>query len=422
MRRRHRTRRQLTPVAGAWLLLPAAALALLTSAHAVNPSQSQLQEAERARAEQLGAQRSAAARLRAAQAESRRLADQRVLAAAALQKLEAQTADAAEALDALARRRALAEQRLAERAADLGPVLPLIERLSLYPAETLLAVPASPEEALRGLLVLKGLARQLESEAAALRAEQAEVARLTAEAVVQDRRLTDAQARQGSQAAKLDRQIADAQARGQDAEDAGAEASRRAAEQAAQAANLRTVLAQIEAARRADEARARNDAIAADRQRHEAAAAEARTRQAAFAQPAGPELGEPHGRLAAPVAGAVLHSFGEPGEAGQAQGISYQAAPAARVSAPCGGRVVFAGPFRSFGVLLILDCGHGLHFVLAGLEHLDATVGRMVQPGEPVGAMPTWDPRTQGARPTLYVELRRDGQPINPAPFLRGRS
>jgi septal ring factor EnvC (AmiA/AmiB activator) len=118
----------------------------------------------------------------------------------------------------------------------------------------------------------------------------------------------------------------------------------------------------------------------------------------------------------------VLHSFGDPGEAGLAQGISYGAPPAARVSAPCGGRVVFGGPFRSFGVLVILDCGHGFHFVLAGLEHLDTQVGRIVQPGEPVGVMPAWDPRIPGTRPALYVELRRDGQAINPAPFLRGRS
>ena len=361
-------------------------------------------------------------RLAAAQAEARRLADQRVLATAALQTLEAQTAEAADAMDGLSRRRADAERRLAARAADLAPMLPLIERLSLYPAETLLAVPAPPEDALRGLLVLKGLARQLEADADGLRAEQAEIARLAAEAAVQDRRLAAAQAGQAAKAAQLDHQIADAQARSHEAEDAAAEASRRAAEQAAQAATLRAALAQIEASRRADEARAHADAVLAERQRHDAAAADARRRQAAIALQPGPDLGEPQGRLTAPVAGAVLHSFGDPGEAGLAQGISYGAPPAARVSAPCGGRVVFGGPFRSFGVLVILDCGHGFHFVLAGLEHLDTQVGRIVQPGEPVGVMPAWDPRVPGSRPALYVELRRDGQAINPAPFLRGRS
>ena len=120
--------------------------------------------------------------------------------------------------------------------------------------------------------------------------------------------------------------------------------------------------------------------------------------------------------------GQVVKTFGEPGDAGPASGISYEAPPAARVSAPCGGRVVFAGPFRSFGQLMIIDCGGGYHFVLAGLDRLDVPVGRPVQPGEPVGVMPAWDPRTPGTRPLLYLELRQNGQPINPAPFLRGRS
>lgn len=388
---------------------------VLTVAHAVAAAPPSLQNG---RAEQ----DQAATRLRAAQADARRLADQRVLTTAALQKLEAQTADAATAMDALARRRADAQRRLAARAADLAPLLPLLERLSLYPSETLLAVPAGPEAALQGLLVLKGLARQLEDDARALRSEQAELADLTTAAAAQERRLAEAQAVQATQAAQLDQQIAGAQARSQAAEDAAADATRRSADQAARAETLRAALAQIELNRRAEELRARNDAATAERQKREAAAAEARVRQAAFAQPPGPDLAERLNPLGAPVAGAVLHSFGEPGESGSAQGISYQAPPAARVSAPCGGRVVFAGPFRSFGVLVILDCGHGFHFVLAGLEHLDTQVGRIVQPGEPVGAMPVWDPRTPGARPALYVELRRDGQPINPAPFLRARS
>ncbi|MBC7802114.1 MAG: peptidoglycan DD-metalloendopeptidase family protein, partial [Gemmatimonadaceae bacterium] len=107
--------------------------------------------------------------------------------------------------------------------------------------------------------------------------------------------------------------------------------------------------------------------------------------------------------------------------AGPSTGVSYRAPPLARVVAPCGGRVVFAGPFRSFGVLLIVDCGGGLHFVLAGLDRLDVGVGTAVAAGEPVGVMPGWDPQSGVQRPALYVELRRDGQPVNPAPFLRSR-
>jgi septal ring factor EnvC (AmiA/AmiB activator) len=83
--------------------------------------------------------------------------------------------------------------------------------------------------------------------------------------------------------------------------------------------------------------------------------------------------------------------------------------------------VVFAGPFRSFGLLMIVDCGASWHAVLAGFDRLDATVGQSVQPGEPIGQMPGWDPAGASPRPSLYVELRHDGAPVNPAPFLRAK-
>jgi septal ring factor EnvC (AmiA/AmiB activator) len=121
------------------------------------------------------------------------------------------------------------------------------------------------------------------------------------------------------------------------------------------------------------------------------------------------------------VAGTLVRGFGEATDTGPASGLSYQAPPAARVVSPCGGRVVFAGPFRSFGQLMIVDCGASDLFVLAGMDRLDARVGQTVQPGEPVGVMPNWDPRGPGTRPSLYVELRHAGQAVNPAPFLRAK-
>ncbi len=62
--------------------------------------------------------------------------------------------------------------------------------------------------------------------------------------------------------------------------------------------------------------------------------------------------------------------------------------------------MVFAGPFRSFGQLMIIDCGGGYHFVLAGLDRLDVAVGRPVQPGEPVGVHAGLGPAHAGARPS----------------------
>ena len=385
-------------------------------------SPAQLQLLDRRRATELATSRAAVVRQHLAQAEAKRLAQARVAAAAALRGLEQATADAATMMNDLARRRADAEARLQARSAELVPLLPLIERLSLYPAETLLAVPGGPEASLTGLLVLKGMARQLETDAEAVRTEQLEVARLTEAMAKQERHLSAAQSAQAVEAADLDRQITDAEARGKEAEDAAAEAERRAADQAGQADSLRAALSSLDLARRQDEAKAKADAALADRQRQDAAAADARRRQAALAQPAGPGLGEAHGQLGSPVVGTVVKAFGEPGDAGATTGISYAVPPSARVAAPCDGKVVFAGPFRSYGQLMIIDCGGGYHFVLAGLDRLDVPVGRPVQSGEPIGVMAAWDPRVPANRPLLYLELRQQGQPINPAPYLRARS
>ena len=94
--------------------------------------------------------------------------------------------------------------------------------------------------------------------------------------------------------------------------------------------------------------------------------------------------------------------------------------PGARVVSPCTGRVVFASPFRSYGLLLIVDCGGGWHAVLAGLERFDAEAGKAVREGEPVGVMPGWDPSAGGPRPGLYLELRNGGQPVDPTPLPAG--
>jgi murein hydrolase activator len=409
-------------------LLVLTVVAATVAAQAARPpredaARHQMEQAERARAAELAAQREADARAAAAAAEAQRLAADRIAAAARLRQAEVATAEAAARTDQLAAQRRHAQASLDARAEAMQPLLPVIERMSLFPAETLLAVPAKPEDTLRGVLVLRGLAGQLGREAVALRHEQvaldAATRALQADAPV----LAAAEAAQQAQAAALDQQIAAANTQQRRATDDATGAAQRAATAASKAETLRAMLAQLEAQRQAEPAPARGTAVRAERQNRSGEAVAALQRQAALETPIGAgavaAAKQPRGQLAIPVAGTIVRSWGQPTEGGPATGVSYHAPPSARVVAPCGGRVVFAAPFRSYGLLLIVDCGAGYHVVLAGLDRLDARVGQQVAAGEPIGVMPAWQPGASGSRPALYVELRHDGQPVNPAPWLR---
>src|SRR5579884_4062732 len=122
---------------------------------------------------------------------------------------------------------------------------------------------------------------------------------------------------------------------------------------------------------------------------------------------------EPHSALTAPVAAPLGRRFGETDAAGTpSQGLAFAAPGNATVVAPFDGRVDYVGPFRGYGLVLIIGHGGGYHSLLAGLGRADARIGEWVVAGEPIGAMP--EPARTEAAATLYFELRHDGRPIDP--------
>jgi septal ring factor EnvC (AmiA/AmiB activator) len=125
----------------------------------------------------------------------------------------------------------------------------------------------------------------------------------------------------------------------------------------------------------------------------------------------GPAFASLTGKLSLPAQGPVIHTFGDkrsPG--GRDKGITIQTRSGAQVVAPYDGKVVFAGSFRGYGLILIIDHGQGYHTLLAGFGSVDAAAGQWLLAGEPVGTMIS----DTGQKPQLYVELRKKGQPVNP--------
>ena len=122
-----------------------------------------------------------------------------------------------------------------------------------------------------------------------------------------------------------------------------------------------------------------------------------------------------HGQFLFPARGQLVSRFGQTTAPGvSSRGIVIETRPAARVVAPFDGTVAFAGPFRDYGQLLIIAHGEGYHTLLSGLSRIDAIVGQRVLAGEPVGVMAS----ASDANPQLYVEIRREGRPINPLAWL----
>jgi len=129
------------------------------------------------------------------------------------------------------------------------------------------------------------------------------------------------------------------------------------------------------------------------------------------------------GMLPLPVNGARIREFGAPdGVGGTEKGVSIAARPGGQITAPCDGWVVYAGPFRNYGQLLILNAGGGYHVLLAGMEHISVDLGQFVVTGEPVAVMGSEAQSTAAkaggtSQPVLYVEFRKDGIPVDPGPW-----
>jgi septal ring factor EnvC (AmiA/AmiB activator) len=129
------------------------------------------------------------------------------------------------------------------------------------------------------------------------------------------------------------------------------------------------------------------------------------------------------GTLRLPVNGARIREFGAPdGVGGTEKGLSIAARPGGQITAPCDGWVVYAGHFRNYGQLLIINAGGGYHVLLAGMERISVDLGQFVVTGEPVAAMGGGAQSAAAiaggaTQPVLYVEFRKDGVPVDPGPW-----
>lgn len=131
---------------------------------------------------------------------------------------------------------------------------------------------------------------------------------------------------------------------------------------------------------------------------------------------------ETRGKLARPVSGREIRSFGGKNKFGErARGMLIAARPNAQVTSPVDGWVAYADEFRTYGQLLIINAGGGYHILLAGMRRIDVGEGQFVLAGEPVAVMGgktrAGSGQAAGPRQALYIEFRKDGRSIDPSPW-----
>jgi septal ring factor EnvC (AmiA/AmiB activator) len=336
---------------------------------------------------------------------------------ARLQKTEADRADATARLAKAAADSAALEASTGARRDRLAELLAALQRLTRNAPPALFVSPDDMVSAVRAAGVVGGLVGDIKAEADSLAGDFARIADLKQQ-VEEERRSLAASAEQLALDKTRLAALVDARQKAL-ADRAGAlDAERRRADQLAQqAGTLKDLIGRMDGDVAA--------ASAADR----AAAAALESRVAP--RPGDPARLQPaiafsdmKGRLPWPAAGTATKSFGDAdGYGGQTKGISVAVAPGAVVSAPADAWVAYAGPYRSYGQLLILNAGEGYYLVLAGMERIQVSVGQFVLAGEPVAIMGSGTTRTAATGsigadpPVLYIELRKNDAVIDPQPW-----
>jgi len=350
----------------------------------------------------------------------RGLNQQLIESAAAVRDVEAKIDDAQSRLQSLDAREQVFQKSLDERRSAIIEILAALQRVGQRPPPALLVRPEDALKALRTAITLGAVVPDMRAEADAIAGDLAELSRVRKDIVSERATLSQNLDRLANEQLRLNMLIDARQKKQATTEQALDTERQHAIDLSHQVDNLKDLIAKLEASLTPATRAARDSArgIEADSTRPKLAALGDPGRLApaiAFANA--------RGHLRLPVNGVPIRAFGaSDGVGGTQKGLSIATHAGAQITAPCDGWVVYAGPFRSYGQLLILNAGGGYHVLLAGMERISVDLGQFVLTGEPVAVMGGQAQLSAAVaigskKPALYVEFRKDGTPIDPSPW-----
>jgi septal ring factor EnvC (AmiA/AmiB activator) len=353
--------------------------------------------------------------------EDRRKLNQLLITSAAnARAMEERVGGAEDRLGKLSASENTIRRSLASRRAVIAEVLAALQRMGRQPAPALLASPEDALTTVRGAILLGAVLPGMKTEVDTLTADLAELVRVRKQIATERDSLGRDLAALSQERTRMTLLVQERQRKQAETEKALETERTRAAQLARQANNLKELIGRLEqdilsSARAAAAARAGTD-------KNDPKASLAALNDPGRMTPA-VAFASAKGSLRLPVNGIRVKTFGEPdGLGGTEKGQSVASRAGAQVTAPCDGSVVYAGPFRSYGQLLILNAGGGYHVLLAGMEKISVELGQFVLTGEPVAVM-GGGPQSAAAvasgssQPVLYIEFRKDGTPVDPSPW-----
>lgn len=315
-----------------------------------------------------------------------------------------------------------AESNFTSEDENLIRTLSALQNLALKPTESLFVQPLSPVEIIRSAMLLREAVPYLEENASRIREELEKIESKKKQVEKQVTRIVKQKKILEKEHEQM-KALVQKKSKLRNVVEVKSEQAKKKVEQlAGQAQDLRDLLNKLEKERkekqRKQEEERRRLAAIEEQKRKEAEENQKREQvQTAdlikFKPEVINEIGDSfvkaRGKLSRPARGPVITGYGQETAKGvSSKGIIIKTRALAQVIAPFDGSVIFAGPFRGYGNLIIIEHGKGYTSLLAGLDSVDCELGQMLLAGEPVGQMPN------DSESKLYMELRKDNHPINP--------
>ncbi len=366
-----------------------------------------------------------------------RISEQLVATSTRIQSLESQLLQTERRIAAADSDAEQVRVSLVKRRAVLADVLAALQRMGRKPPPALLVRPEDALASVRSAILVGALLPELRREAERLIADLERLSTLKARSATEREAFRADLASLTEERSRLELLFDERRRAKGDQQRKLEEERRRAADLAGRATGLKDFIGRLEtevdssrraaeAARKADEEAAARAGAAPPASLPDQKSVTAVLRDPSRIQPS-IAFADAKGQLNLPVAGTILKGFGEEdGLGGVLRGVRIATRAEARVSSPSDGWVVYAGPFRSYGKLLIINGGGGYHIILAGLERIDVELGQFVLSGEPIGVMAarrlvssasTAADGQASEQPVLYVEFRKENSSIDPAPW-----